>query len=332
MIGTDWREDAYSLVNEYGLTYREAGDVIEKRYGVRVSDDTIRYHAKRKIQAQRLTRASLSESHRTTRLVLADLHIPFMREDIVKDIVMRHRAEIDAITIAGDGMDFGKISAYRDGLVEPDEEVIAFYRFIKWLQRVCPGIPIDVIEGNHDFERWKRHLSIQPNALNPFHSDNPYEMMADGFIHYDRRSKVKRVFASLGETFHVVDNWFVRYGDAIIAHPTSYSGVPLRTAINTAAYMRTHGIEHAHVYIGHTHKLGYVVVDDDVTCGEIGCLCEEFDYAKGGKLNYTPQKYGYLLLVQRNGVTDPNATRIVRIQVKDGENEWREVEENSDLS
>lgn len=246
-------------------------------------------------------------------LILSDLHCPFHNEKMILDIVILHRFNIDTIIFGGDIIDCESVSFFpkenRKSLIE---EMIITYNFLKKIDDLTPNVKKILIKGNHEL-RFNRFLAENKSELNVFHSNNILKNIVDGFSIYDMESGDKSVYSKLSDNFIAIDKWFVKYGNLIIAHPTTFSKVPLKTAALSVEHFMKRGIDFKALLIGHTHKLGDTYLYNK-WLGELGCLCLPMDYADNGNVNYTPQLYGYALISMTKGCIDLDNSRIYRIE------------------
>jgi UDP-2,3-diacylglucosamine pyrophosphatase LpxH len=86
-------------------------------------------------------------------LVIADLHIPFQDEEVLKTILeYADREQVDGIVINGDLLDFYKISRFRKNPLERStrEELKQARDFLTGLRMRYPTARIIYKEGNHD--------------------------------------------------------------------------------------------------------------------------------------------------------------------------------------
>lgn len=257
-------------------------------------------------------------------LIISDLHIPFHREQMIVDIILKHRHEISTIIFAGDIIDCESVSKFSKEIRRPlSYEMATAYKFFHRIDKLTPEVKKILIWGNHEY-RFVKYLADNHNELNEFHSDNILENIVNGFVHHDRLNRKKTIFPPLSSNFKVVNKWYVQYNDLLVAHPKNYSKIHLRTAINTVEHFLKRGFRFNALFIGHTHKWGDTV-HFSVWCGELGCTCMDMEYADVGNTNYTPQQYGYAIIAFNNGVTDINESRLFRVLVKEeGDDGWQE--------
>lgn len=310
------------LYSDYGLSYTEINNAIRAEFGVNLHDDTIRYHAKRKYLREETKSIDVKNGTKRT-LILNDLHIPFHREQVVIDIVMKHRHEIDTIIFGGDVVDCEGISSFPKEIRKPlISEMILAYKFLRRIDKLTPDVKKFFIWGNHEY-RYVRELENRGNSLNPLHSSNILQEIVNGFTHHDRLSRIKTVFPPLSDNFTVIDKWYMKYEDMVIAHPHNFSRQKLKTAHQALEHFISRGWKFNAIFIGHTHKWG-MSNDKGIWFGETGCLCLPMDYADKGNVNYTPQDYGYVLVTHVNGAIDINQSRLYKLQLEDGEEQWQE--------
>lgn len=227
-------------------------------------------------------------------LVLSDLHIPFHKDKEIIDIVKEH-SNADLIILAGDILDCFSVSTFPKEMHIPlYEELKIASSFLKKIDRLTPNTKKIVFRGNHEF-RFKRYLAKFQSEFSPLVSDDILEILKNGFTYRDYKNR-KRVIEPLSDNFEIIDSWYYIYQDLILAHPTNFSKIPMRTCVSTYDYFKNQGIDFNALAIGHTHKAGSLIHGGTLLC-ELGCLCEQMDYANNGNVNYTPQTNGYGVFV-----------------------------------
>lgn len=227
-------------------------------------------------------------------LVLSDLHIPFHKDKEIIDIVKEH-SNVDLIILAGDILDCFSVSTFPKEMHIPlYEELKIASSFLKKIDRLTPNTKKIVFRGNHEF-RFKRYLAKFQSEFSPLVSDDILEILKNGFTYRDYKNR-KRVIEPLSDNFEIIDSWYYIYKDLILAHPTNFSKIPMRTCVSTYDYFKNQGIDFNALAIGHTHKAGSLIHGGTLLC-ELGCLCEQMDYANNGNVNYTPQTNGYGVFV-----------------------------------
>lgn len=234
-------------------------------------------------------------------LVLSDLHIPFHKDKEIIDIVKEH-SNVDLIILAGDILDCFSVSTFPKEMHIPlYEELKIASSFLKKIDRLTPNTKKIVFRGNHEF-RFKRYLAKFQSEFSPLVSDDILEILKNGFTYRDYKNR-KRVIEPLSDNFEIIDSWYYIYKDLILAHPTNFSKIPMRTCVSTYDYFKNQGIDFNALAIGHTHKAGSLIHGGTLLC-ELGCLCEQMDYANNGNVNYTPQTNGYGMFVFHKGKVD----------------------------
>lgn len=234
-------------------------------------------------------------------LVLSDLHIPFHKDKEIIDIIKEH-SNVNLIILAGDILDCFSVSTFPKEMHIPlYEELKIASSVLKKIDRLTPNTKKIVFRGNHEF-RFKRYLAKFQSEFSPLVSDDILEILKSGFTYRDYKNR-KRAIEPLSDNFTVIDSWYYIYKDLILAHPTNFSKIPMRTCVSTYDYFKNQGIDFNALAIGHTHKAGSLIHGGTLLC-ELGCLCEQMDYANNGNVNYTPQTNGYGVFVFHKGKVD----------------------------
>lgn len=235
-------------------------------------------------------------------LVLSDLHIPFHREDLIAEIVRENKDNLDLIVLSGDILDCFNVSSFPKSMHIPlYEELKIANKFLADLDKATPNVKKVIFWGNHEY-RFTRFLEKEASEITPFFSTNILDILKNGFEYRDFRNRKQKV-DGLSDNFVIVDNWFYQHNDTIFAHPKNFSSVNMKTAVNTYRYFVNAGYQFSAVCIGHTHKIGNIMIGRNLVT-EVGCLCEDMSYANNGNINYTPQGLGYGIYYYDNGVVD----------------------------
>lgn len=227
-------------------------------------------------------------------LVLSDLHIPFHKEEDIINIVKKH-SNVSTIIFAGDILDCFSVSTFPKEMHIPlYEELKTASAFLRRIDKLTPSTKKIIFRGDHEF-RFKRYLAKFQSEFSPLVSDDVLEIIKNGFT-YRNYLNNKRTVEPLSDSYEVIDSWYYIYKDLVLAHPTNFSKIPMRTCVSTYDYFKNQGVDFNALAIGHTHKAGTLIHGGTLLC-ELGCLCRQMDYANNGNVNYTPQTNGYGLFV-----------------------------------
>ena len=229
-------------------------------------------------------------------LFINDIHCPFEREDVL-DIITKHAHEITTLVIGGDLMDCESISSFpkinRPNLTD---ELIYTYEFLKKVRKILnKNQKIIMINGNHEERLHKVISKMAEKELQSFLNPNILEMFVDGFTLYREGKKIKYEGIE-GLTF--IPHWYVLIDDIVVAHPKDFSRVKGKMLENVASHFINKGFDFSTIVFGHTHKASQGVIDryKNVYVVENPCLCKPHSYSDCGKLNYSPQTYGYTII------------------------------------
>ncbi|MDU1176878.1 MAG: metallophosphoesterase [Peptoniphilus harei] len=225
---------------------------------------------------------------------MSDLHIPFHKEEDIINIVKKH-SNVSTIIFAGDILDCFSVSTFPKEMHIPlYEELKTASAFLRRIDRLTPNTKKIIFRGNHEF-RFKRYLAKFQSEFSPLVSDDVLEILKNGFT-YRNYLNHKRTVEPLSDNYEVIDSWYYIYKDLVLAHPTNFSKIPMRTCVSAYDYFKNQGVDFNALAIGHTHKAGTLIHGGTLLC-ELGCLCRQMDYANNGNVNYTPQTNGYGLFV-----------------------------------
>jgi predicted phosphodiesterase len=247
---------------------------------------------------------------RTETVVLSDTHIPDERMDFLTEIALRHKGA--ACVLAGDINDFERFGRFdlKDwtapdlhGSLARTDVVLGFL--------TDHFTHVDVLWGNHD-------LRLPRKAAKQLGPD--YYFVCQQFLMnaYAVRHGVKVVQQKITK-----DNgrelppmyFYQQIGDCLIGHVEA-AGAPVGKGVELAhdfffsrsAFL---GLDPFKVVLqAHTHKQCYFRHKlTGAHLFEIGCCCDEQAYSMS-QPKYGPVQQGYFHLVQYDGVTDINESRL----------------------
>jgi len=227
-------------------------------------------------------------------LVLADLHIPFDRYDVIKWIIDNEEADI--LVLNGDILDLFSLAYFmKERDIHIKEEIDRGLDLIDILSKKFKTVIMT--RGNHEY-RFNRYLAgqLDPSVYNLFQTEILAFMAKGGYQDND--------------TFHQRYHWnnvsfpggkepfWVQIGGTVIIHPMEFSKIPMRTSTGIVGpWAIDRGINFDLCITGHTHQWGSIV-DGGRMYWEPGCLCWPLDYEKQGKCKYKVQKLGYAVVAQ----------------------------------
>jgi predicted phosphodiesterase len=245
-------------------------------------------------------------------LVISDLHIPFELQGIDK-LVSELSPDYDGLIINGDFLDTFSMSNFsKEADIPLYEEVIRGLDYLsQWV-----GLYDKVVfnKGNHEM-RIENYIGKNDkfNRLR-FMSDfdvlsylvEQLQLMA---INENYKSTEKQIEAMANMIDKVVytHSTAMKIGNAIIAHPTTFSSVPSRTITMAIDNYTSRFKDVDAVIIGHTHHTAKII-RNGVLGIESGCLCGTLPYELKGNIRLTQPTTGFAVLVQKDGKTDMNAT------------------------
>lgn len=252
----------------------------------------------------------------TTILSLSDLHYPYVKDfHLLEDYVDK----IDILQLNGDLVDFASISKFpkyhRASVIE---ELIGCRKYLIDLINYIKPKKVIANYGNHEV-RLGAFMAKTDNDIQELMSLTGLDyLFEDGFVHYDRSSGTKTKYEPLTEVFPDIEiiytkNWFSQIGDAIFAHPKTFSSAPLKTAEKALYWFRNEGYNFTQMIMSHTHRIGQYKIGNS-TIIEQGAFChtDKMDYGDGLLIN--SQKQGFVILCQdKDGKTIESKTKIITL-------------------
>ena len=241
-------------------------------------------------------------------LSLSDLHAPFENYDILVDALENH-SDADILVINGDFLEQYAVSKWgktKTLLLEWEYKVA-----IEWMKVFSDMFEeVHLVRGNHD-DRLKKYLADSIDPMVGFMvNDDVLSKIAEG---YDFNEEGKLVQTHNFNNVYYEGGllgWYTKIGQCIFAHPSAFSGVPMRTVISTAtSFENTEDFQA--IVIGHTHKIGKLIWKDKLLM-EQGCCCVPMDYQSDGKIKYLPQSFGYaIVIMDENGNVDFDQSNVI---------------------
>jgi len=253
-----------------------------------------------------LTNIKANPTNKEVYLIISDIHIPFEQENISKYVKM-FEGYVDGLIIAGDLLDEYAVSSFvQDKEVSLQYEMVRAHELLsEWASMFNEII---IIKGNHD-ERIDNYVrkNLQPNVL---------FLIPDNLAlrHFETGFKTKDIHGNEVEYkgiegLKVVNSWWTKKHDLIIAHPKNFSKVNGKTVVMTDEYFLAYGHNHRGLIIGHTHMAVKITPNGDRVLMEIGSNCKQMDYAnKSGKVNYRPQVNAVAIATFYDGRISVNET------------------------
>jgi len=245
-------------------------------------------------------------------LVVPDLHAPFHDAAAVAAMLEREK-DIDIAVLMGDIGDGYSLSRFLKYDAVPYEQELASVTLL--LQTFSERFPIvRIIEGNHDGARLEKQLlerlsadmitairSMTGGTLSPIHA------ICKRFPNIE--------FQPVRSGRHAA-GWITQIGDALFTHAEKFSitpGAALRKIEEWLADQeRTLELQPWRLLCqAHTHQMSWIPWHADKLLLEVGCLCATHGYQVGARIGGRPQRRGWVVLEQVDGVTDVNSVRIV---------------------
>lgn len=253
----------------------------------------------------------------TTILSVSDLHIPF---ELPKEKLSDYVGRVDILQINGDIVDFAGCSKFPKFYhSSPMEEIIIGRKYLIDLISYIQPSKVVINYGNHDLRLGQSLAAKLENELQELTPMTPLDyIITDGFTHYDRKLGTKVFYEPLVKVFDSIDieytgTWYSVIGDAIFAHPKTFSSAPLKTAEKALYWFRNEGYDFHALVMAHTHRVGqYKIGNSNIYEQGAFCHTEQMKYSDGLLVN--SQKQGFIILCQdENGNTIESKTKIITL-------------------
>jgi hypothetical protein len=243
-------------------------------------------------------------------VVIPDVHAPFHERDMLAEVLVREKSA-DRCVCIGDISDAYAFSTYNKYQRVPFAEEWAEVTAV--MQALSEAFPrVDVVIGNHDLRLEKRiRERMSEDAVDAI------RYMAGGTLcpltALAKRYPNVRIAAHQVPTGETLD-WCMRVGDAWLGHPEKWSKVPGSALRLVEEWLADHEVDYGFgrprlIVLGHTHTYSQFYWKSGTMLVECGCLAKTQGYMLNPKIGGRPQRRGYVVFEQTNGVTDLNSVR-----------------------
>ncbi len=248
---------------------------------------------------------------RTRVVAISDLHVPFCREDLVKEIVKTYSGA-EYCVVNGDLFDNNLISTFPKSKEIPlAVEYAAVMEIVQDLSKNFGEVIL--VDGNHDAGRFTRELGKLNDGMKFLLKSSPLEYIASG-----------KNFSAKGEDLGTINlpnvtyagdrgmGWYTRIGKAIFGHRLrGFRKNPMANAIHMVDWFMKRGTDFQCFVAAHSHHLGMVPYLGKIVIDQ-GCLCLPMEYENNGGCAMSPPDLGYAIVdLDARGNVDPVTTRPV---------------------
>jgi predicted phosphodiesterase len=243
---------------------------------------------------------------------ISDLHTPFVREDLVQDIIERYSGA-EYLVINGDMFDCNLISQFPKSKEIPFAVEYSANSDIVRLAAQHFGRVI-LVDGNHDAGRFSRELGKLNPTIQFLIKGSPLRHLANGERFNEKGEQLPTI--DLPNVMYAGDEtggWWIRIGKTIFAHRLrGFSKAPMSNAIHVANWFLNRGTQFQCLVSGHSHRVGTIPYRNGSLLIDEGALCYPMDYEEDGGCNYSPIDLGYAIVeMDAQGNVDPTQTRHV---------------------
>lgn len=245
-------------------------------------------------------------------ICISDLHIPDVRHDLVQHVIRTHAG--GDIVIVGDLNDYESWGRWPNDKFTPDSLRQVFAEQDALLELLDRNFRSKrLMLGNHDRRPWQK----AGRTLGPDYGWLTHEFMMRALTQRQGIHVVDHRLEKLNGR-HIEDlHFYHQIGDCLLSHAECSGGTPAAGAVRAHDFFnmwdRVLGLEPWNVLVhAHTHKQSWTRHKlSGRHLFECGAMCDIPEYALKGKHSYGPTQHGYFILVQHDGVTDLNESRLV---------------------
>lgn len=228
---------------------------------------------------------------------ISDLHIPFVREDLVNSIIKKHSGE-DFVVINGDILDSNLISSFSKNKEVPFVmEYNAAFELVKLLSKHFKEVIL--VEGNHDIGRYNREMQKLNPTVHFLVKTSPLAYLARGQKFSESGEDLGQIH--LPNVTYAGDvnprGWWYKIGKTIFCHRLSgYRKGPMNNAAYMAEYFIEKGFEFQCIVNGHSHKVGWCSYKEGRLVIDQGALCYPGIYSEDGRGAPVRCELGYAVI------------------------------------
>lgn len=235
-----------------------------------------------------------------TYLWFSDLHEPYARRQLIKEILLLPEIQkIDTLILGGDIGQFDVASKWQ---VDTDDIIDTTLTKMSEIFEVFANRfkKIYVIPGNHDnWPRRELNNSIKNGLKRLVRDISPIQIVIDEL--YEKN--IKNIEFTIQNE--------LKLGNVIFAHPNEYCSTTGQTVIRIADSYLTRYRNLSAVIIGHTHQV-FSSMYRNIAVYEVGCLCFEMKYKKEHKMDKTLWTPAYgIFNIDSNGNLDVKKSKVV---------------------
>jgi hypothetical protein len=248
-------------------------------------------------------------------IIATDWHVPYHDKEKVKRLVDEWGSKgkkADRLIIGGDFLNGDKLSIHVKMVHEDFKKEMTEGRLL--LEYLASEFPeVVLVDDNHVHSRWQKLLGTVLSPDLHFLTVHPYDYLTAGLENVVRAGNT--IPSELGKEF----GWLYNIGDAVIAHSEVSSSQEMKSVRATQAFVNKwrpvlNIPEIKFVAQSHVHKLA-MYHDYDSAVALTGCMVslEGLKYSMGAKAAGGPPIHGYIVLVQEDGKTNLEETKVVRL-------------------
>ena len=242
---------------------------------------------------------------------ISDMHIPFLREDLIKEIVKAHSGS-DYCVVNGDLFDSNIVSFFPKHKEIPFiVEYIAAQELVISLSQHFKKVIL--VDGNHDYGRFNTEIGKLNVSIQFLVKKSPMKHLADGVRFDSEGNEMTSLYLPnveyAGDIGH---NWWTKIGKVIFGHRLrGFRKAPMANVAWMADWFINRGTDFQCLVAGHSHKQGMIPYRGKILIDQ-GALCWPMDYELDGGCSFAPPDLGYAIVdIDNRGNVDTKSSRPV---------------------
>lgn len=309
---------SYVSLQELKSTYREVAG--ELALGNKIQEDVAKYDQDAEKFFNWIGKSKdfvnshppVEKTEEEISIIITDVHVPYHHKENLKRVIDEWSGKAHRLIVGGDFLNGTQLSAHPKMIVEDFQKELSEGRQIaELLDSAFPEVIYT--DDNHVHGRMQRLLAKVMTPDLHFLVQHPYDLLLKNLPN-SKRAKAYHT-SEYGEDI----GWFHVQGDSVIAHAESSSGIDLKATRQLESWLNKWspilGLPKIRfIAQGHVHRLSITYDADSAVC-QTGCMTsmEALRYSLTPELKGHPPSHGYVVLVQKNGVTDLNKTHVVKL-------------------
>jgi len=277
---------------------------------------------RRKLETIKEKKHQTFGSKRIRIVAISDLHVPFVREDLLTRIIRKHSGA-EYCVVNGDLFDNYLISTFPKSKEIPFAiEYASVFSIVRELAKNFGHVVL--VDGNHDGGRFAREMGKINPTIQFLVKKSPLEYIAAGMNFSERGDdlgilKMDNVVYA-GQEMDESGGWWTQIGKVVFAHRMKgFRKAPMANATFVADWFIERDVDFQCLVSAHSHRQGQVEYKGRIIIDQ-GAICLPMEYEASGGCSLPPPVLGYAIVdIDTKGNVDPETTRYINLGTYSGQ-------------